>query len=47
MRKVLGVEPRPIKDTMVAMAYGLIEGGWVAKTEKYSGVPPDVANVKL
>ena len=44
MKTVLGVEPQPIEESIIAMGYGLIEGGWVEKTDKYTGVP---ANFKM
>ena len=36
MISVLGIEPRPIKDTVLDMAYSMIERGLIKKTEKYS-----------
>ena len=37
MREVLKIEPREIRDTLVEMAYSLIEAGFVKKTKKYKG----------
>ena len=37
MRQVLKIEPREIRDTLVEMAYSLIEAGFVKKTNKYRG----------
>ena len=42
MKKVLGIEQRPIEETIIAMGYGLIERGFVKKTDKYTGVPTSV-----
>lgn len=35
MKTVLGVEPRPIEDTVIDMAYSMIENGTVPKTKEY------------
>lgn len=35
MREVLGVEPRPIRDTVLDTAHGLIQAGAIQETSKY------------
>ncbi|KAK7478999.1 hypothetical protein BaRGS_00029760, partial [Batillaria attramentaria] len=37
MREVLGVQPREMRDSIIEMAYALIENGFVKKTKKYRG----------
>ncbi|KAL8582717.1 hypothetical protein ACOMHN_051503 [Nucella lapillus] len=37
LREVLHVEPRDVRDTLVDMAYALIQAGFVRKTSKYRG----------
>lgn len=37
LRTVLGVEPRDVRDTIIEMAYALIENGFVKKSAKYRG----------
>ncbi|KAK7090237.1 uncharacterized protein [Littorina saxatilis] len=37
MIEVLKIEPRDMRDTLVEMAYSLIESGFVKKTNKYKG----------
>nr|KAG5687929.1 hypothetical protein BaRGS_014378 [Batillaria attramentaria] len=37
LKEVLGVQPRNIRDTIIEMAYALIENGFVKKTSKYQG----------
>lgn len=37
MRQVLNVEPREVRDTIIEMAYALIEAGFVKKTQGYRG----------
>ncbi|KAK7090236.1 uncharacterized protein [Littorina saxatilis] len=37
MQKVLEIEPHNIRDTLVEMAYALIESGFVKKTKNYRG----------
>ena len=37
MKNVLGVEARDVKDTLIDMAYTMIENGQVKKTKKYRG----------
>ncbi|XP_076435321.1 uncharacterized protein LOC143275231 [Babylonia areolata] len=37
LRTVLKVEPREVKDTLVEMAYAVIEAGFVKKTPQYKG----------
>ncbi|GFO48079.1 NADPH-dependent aldehyde reductase ari1-like isoform x2 [Plakobranchus ocellatus] len=39
LRTVLGIEPIPVKDTLITMCYSLIERGKVNKTDKYRGPP--------
>ena len=39
MKTVLGVEPRPLPQTILQMCYSLIEQGWVKRTSKYTGPP--------
>ncbi|KAK7479001.1 hypothetical protein BaRGS_00029762, partial [Batillaria attramentaria] len=36
-REVLGIQPRDARDTVIEMAYALIESGLVKKTDKYRG----------
>lgn len=35
MKEVLGVTPRETKDTLIDMAYSMVEGGFVKKSKKY------------
>jgi len=35
MKDVLGVNPLPLQDTIIDMAYSLIEAGLVKKSKKY------------
>ena len=35
MKEVLGVTPRDLKDTIVDMAYSLIDAGLVKKSKKF------------
>lgn len=37
MKEVLGIEPLDAKDTIIEMAYSLIESGFIKKTKKYKG----------
>ncbi|KAK7090234.1 hypothetical protein V1264_010058 [Littorina saxatilis] len=37
MKEILKVQPREIRDTVIEMAYGVIEAGFVKKTPKYRG----------
>lgn len=37
MREVLKIEEREVRDTVVEMAYAMIEGGYVKRTRKYKG----------
>ena len=37
MREVLQIEPRDVRDTVVEMAYALIETGFVKRTQGYTG----------
>ena len=37
MKEVLGIEPVDVKETVIEMAYSLIEGGFIKKTKKYKG----------
>lgn len=37
LKTVLGVQPREVRDTVIEMAYALIENGFVKKTSKYRG----------
>ena len=37
MRSVLKIEPHPMKETVLEMAYSLIERGVIKKTKKYRG----------
>jgi hypothetical protein len=37
MKEVLGIEPTDMKETLIDMAYSLIENGFVKKTKKYKG----------
>ena len=39
MREVLNIEPRPLKQAVIDMAYSMIEKGMVKKTAKYKGPP--------
>ena len=39
MKSILGVEPRPIEETLIDMAYSLIENGSVKKTKGYKPRP--------
>nr|KAG5693544.1 hypothetical protein BaRGS_019870 [Batillaria attramentaria] len=36
-REVLGIQPRDVRDSIIEMAYALIESGFVKKTDKYRG----------
>jgi hypothetical protein len=35
MKEVLGITPRDVKETIIDMAYSLIEAGLVKKSKKY------------
>ena len=37
MKEVLGIEPMDTKETVIDMAYSLIETGFIKKTKKYKG----------
>ncbi|KAL8593570.1 hypothetical protein ACOMHN_024273 [Nucella lapillus] len=37
MKEVLGIEPMEVKETVIEMAYSLIENGFIKKTKKYRG----------
>ena len=37
MKEVLGIEPLEAKETVIEMAYSLIESGFIKKTKKYKG----------
>ena len=37
MRDVLGIQPRNFRDSIIEMAYALIEAGFVKRTSKYRG----------
>lgn len=37
MKEVLGIEPRDAKETLIDMAYSLIESGFIKRTKKYRG----------
>ncbi|KAK7478306.1 hypothetical protein BaRGS_00030458, partial [Batillaria attramentaria] len=37
MKEVLGIEPHDAKETIIDMAYSLIENGFIKKTKKYRG----------
>ncbi|XP_076435893.1 uncharacterized protein LOC143275577 [Babylonia areolata] len=37
MKEVLGIEPMDSKETVIEMAYSLIENGFIKKTKKYRG----------
>ncbi|KAK3575859.1 hypothetical protein CHS0354_034455 [Potamilus streckersoni] len=37
MKNVLGIEPRDAKDTLIDMAYSLIEAGYIKRSKKYKG----------
>ncbi|XP_078666927.1 uncharacterized protein LOC144908861 isoform X4 [Branchiostoma floridae x Branchiostoma belcheri] len=39
MKDVLGIEERPLNETILDMAYSLVDGGFVKKTSKYKGHP--------
>ncbi|GFO48075.1 NADPH-dependent methylglyoxal reductase grp2 [Plakobranchus ocellatus] len=39
LRTLLGIQPIPVKQSVIAMGYTLIEIGRVAKTDKYRGRP--------
>jgi len=41
MRNILGITPRPADQTMIDMAYSMIERGFIKKTRKYRGHPID------
>ena len=37
MRDILGIEPIPMKDMMIEMAYSMIENGFIPKKPGYKG----------
>ena len=37
MKDVLGIKPRPFEDSILDMAYSMIENGTIKKTDKYTG----------
>ena len=39
MRNLLGIEPIPLKKTLIDMGYSVIEHGRVKKTAQYKGPP--------
>ena len=45
MQNVLGVKPRPVEQTLVDMAYSMIENGTAKKTPQYSGPPKNNTNL--
>ena len=43
MKDILGVEARPIKETLIDMGHSLVKYGLVKKTKKYKGPCPEGA----